>query len=201
MLELVIPNKNGADIMTGHFPGLRANCIVQNSWIVRDVDAAATRWNEVFGVGPFYIFRDFQADSLLYRGKPGELLFNVAIAQAGDIQIELIAQTSSAPSAYRDLVPEGQEGFHHIGIFAEDYDKELAEYDSQGFARANEGRVGDMRYAYIDTSPTLGFMVELLEENAAMRDLFSKVRAASKGWNGDRPLRPVEELMETASAG
>lgn len=180
--------------MNGLSSLVRANRIIQNCWIVRDVEESATKWNKVFGVGPFYLFRDVQVEDLLYRGKPAGLCFDVAIAQAGDIQIELITQTSDGPSAYRDLVAEGQEGFHHVGIFAENYIAELAEYDRQGFDRVNEGRVGDMRYAYIDTSPALGFMVELLEENASMRALFTKIADASKSWDGQRPLRPIEEL-------
>lgn len=174
----------------------RANRVIQNCWIVRDVEAAATQWTKVFGVGPFYLFRDVTVEDLLYRGKPAGLRFDVAIAQAGDVQVELIAQTSDDPSAYRDLFPAGQEGFHHVGIFAEDYDAELAEYDRQGFDRVTEGRVGEMRYAYIDTSKAVGCMVELLEENANMRHIFAAIAAAAKDWDGERPLRPVEELME-----
>ena len=37
-----------------------------------------------------------------------------ALAQAGDMQIELIQPTGNSPSAYRDTVPMGRSGFHHI---------------------------------------------------------------------------------------
>ena len=51
-----------------------------------------------------------------------------------------------------------------------------------------------MRFAYIDTSAAIGCMVELLEEDGPMRAAFAGIAGAAEGWNGERPLRAIEEL-------
>jgi hypothetical protein len=176
-------------------PGVRANRPFQASWVVPSADQAAALWTRTMGVGPFFVFADVEVDEFLYRGTPSRYGCRVAIAQAGDMQIELIEQPHDLPSAYRDLVPKGRSGFHHVGLFAEDFDREVAAYDALGFVRAAEGRVGAMRFAYIDTSPAIGCMVEILAEDAAMRGAFAGIAAAAQGWNGERPLRGIEELV------
>ncbi len=174
--------------------GGRANRPLQASWVVPSAEKAAALWARTMGVGPFFLFRSVEVENFLYRGSPSTYGCNVAIAQAGDMQIELIDQPHDLPSAYRDIVPAGQSGFHHVGVFATDFDSEIAAYEELGFARASEGRVGAMRFAYIDTSPAIGCMVEVLEEDAGMRSAFAGIAAAAEGWNGERPLRGVEEI-------
>jgi hypothetical protein len=175
-------------------PGTRANRPFQASWVVPSAEAAAALWTRTMGIGPFFLFADVEVDDFRYRGAPSRYGCRVAIAQAGDMQIELIEQPHDLPSAYRDLVPAGRSGFHHVGLFAEDFDRELAAYEALGFARAAEGRVGAMRFAYVDTSPAIGCMVELLAEDAAMRAAFAGIATAARGWDGERPLRGIEEL-------
>lgn len=175
--------------------GARANQVFQSSWVVTDIEQAMMMWVRTFAVGPFFLFEDVQVDDLRYRGKPARLKFDCAIAQAGPIQIELIAQYGGDASAYRDLYDEGSEGFHHFGMFAPHYDRELHELEGQGYSVATSGRVGAMRYSYVDTSAEFGFMVEILEESADMRTIFAGIASAAENWDGERPIRPVAELL------
>src|SRR3546814_15506838 len=41
-----------------------------------------------------------------------------------------------------------------------------------------------MRYAYVDTSPALGHMVEIVEDKPAIRAFFSAVRKSAEKWDG-----------------
>jgi len=174
--------------------GERANGFFQAAWIVTDLNAAIDRWSKTFGVGPFFVFDHIQLDGLLHRGSAAQCDMSAALAQAGDFQIELICQHCNRPSPYRDVFAAGQEGFHHLGVFTPDYDRELAVYTDRGFAVAAQGAVGPMRFAYVDTMQVAGFMVEVMEENEAFRGAFHLVAQAAQGWNGERPIRGAADL-------
>jgi hypothetical protein len=163
--------------------------VVQNAYVVEDLDAAMARWATVFGVGPFFANRDIRVDEPRYRGEPTELRFAGAIAQAGDVQIELIQQLDDSPSCYRDLYPAGSEGFHHIAVFVDDLDADIARYEALGAPVAFSGVSRGMRFAYVDTSPMLGIMVELLEDVPSVRKAFALVAEAGRTWDGTDPVR------------
>jgi hypothetical protein len=156
---------------------------------VNDLDAAIDRWRLTAGVGPFYVFRHPDIQDFRYRGKPGKLDMSVAIAQAGNIQVELIEQHDDRPSAYRDVYGPGQEGMHHICRFAPDYDIELERYRAQGMSVAHSGLSGDMRFCYVDTRSNIGCMTEVLEERQFMRDMFQVIADSARNWDGTDPVR------------
>jgi Glyoxalase/Bleomycin resistance protein/Dioxygenase superfamily len=166
--------------------------VMQASWVVPDLREAALNWVRTTGIGPFLQVPDIKLDTIRYRGgAPGPIHFSVALAQAGDLQIELVQQHCDHPSAYRDLVNGNERGFHHLAVYCQDYDADLAFYIDGGFQPAVEGMFGDMRFAYIDTSATIGCMIELIEHHPLQDDFFARIRAAADGWDGvTDPIRP-----------
>jgi hypothetical protein len=165
--------------------------VMQACWVVPDIDEACRAWTETMGIGPFYIFRNLKLDTVRYRGEPTSTHFSIAMAQAGDIQIELAQQHCGNPSAYRDLVGSGERGFHHIAIYVTDYDAALKHFTSRGCEPAIEGLFGDMRFAYVDTSDALGCMIELIEHNVLQDQIFARVREGAESWDGvTDPIRP-----------
>lgn len=167
--------------------------IVQFAWVVPDLEAAARHWHATLGVGPFLINRDLKLTEPRHRGMPSETRFSTAVAQSGGFQIELIEQHDDGASVYRETVPTGMTGLHHVAFIAEDFDAAVAHYTDQGFAVAADGRFGDMRYAYIDTSPALGHMVEIVEDKPAIRAFFGAVRKAAERWD-HHPATLIREL-------
>jgi catechol 2,3-dioxygenase-like lactoylglutathione lyase family enzyme len=164
--------------------------VVQNAFVVTDIEVAMERWTRVFGVGPWFYNPDVNSlTDPRYRGQPSDLRFAGALAQAGSVQIELIQPLNDVPSCYRDLYPKGTEGPHHLAIFAEDFDAECARYAAEGFEVAFSGANRDMRFAYYDTSSVLGVMVEILEDVASVREAFGRIKAAGDGWDGTDPIR------------
>ena len=84
---------------------------MQIAWVVPDLDAAIGHWVRQAGVGPFFYFDDVVYEDAVYRGEPWQpVKFHAAIAQAGDMQIELISQLEEGPSMFREVVPAGQIG-------------------------------------------------------------------------------------------
>jgi hypothetical protein len=166
--------------------------IMQNAYVVNDVEEAAWRWVKATGVGPFLVNKHLKLSSINYRGQPAQLDFSIAIAQAGEVQIELIEQHCANPSCYRDLFPAGREGFHHVCVIAGDYDAEVQSYIDKGFDMRAHGTLGDLRFCYLDTSAVMGHMLEIVEDKPSIHAFFGAVRAAGEAWDGvTDPVRPL----------
>lgn len=165
--------------------------IIQNAWVVTDLEAAMARWTRDFGIGPFFTFPHVQLQNLKYHGQPASLDMSVAIAQAGPVQVELIQQHCDNPTCYTDSIPRGGHGFHHVAVFAKDYDRELAYWRDKGFPVAAEGLAGTMRFAYIDTRPITDCMIELIEDEPNIRAAFKIIADAARDWDGRDPVRPM----------
>lgn len=148
-------------------------------------------WIETCGVGPFFVLEHVPMEALTYRGQPVKLDFSMALAQAGGMQIELVQQHCDTPSVYRDSVPKGQSAFHHLALFAKDFDRELAAYQARGCGAVQTGKFGSMRVAYIDARHETQCVIELLEESQPVRDHFRMIADAAASWNGGNPIRPA----------
>lgn len=165
--------------------------IAQNGYVVRDIEAALDHWVNVLGVGPWFYFEKVELDSFTYKGEPSPLEMKVALANSGDIQIELIQQVNDAPSMYRDFLAAGHEGLQHVAYWTTEYqalyDKALA----LGYRVGHEGQVGGPqgRFAYFDVESHPGSVVEISDISGNKRSLFEFVKKASIGWDGKDPIR------------
>lgn len=166
-------------------PGVPGPHLMQAAFIVEDLDAAIDAWIKTTGIGPFFVVPHIALAELDYRGQPSrDLDFSVALAQSGGVQVELIQQHSDGPSAYRDLIAKGQQGFHHFCIYTSDYDATRDRYLATGAQSALDGLFGEVRFCYIDTSPTIGCMIELVEEHPLESAFFARVAEAARDWDG-----------------
>jgi Glyoxalase/Bleomycin resistance protein/Dioxygenase superfamily len=167
-----------------------SNLIRQNAFIVEDLDEAACRWARSFKIGPFFCLRHLKFDEIRYRGASVDLDISLALAFSGDLNIELIEQHNDGPSAYRDVYPKGCEGFHHVLVYPDEFDVEVARYADLGFQTAMTGvsKGGGLRFAYIDTHAELGFMLEIVSGGAPL-PFWQPMIEAARRWNGiDGPI-------------
>jgi methylmalonyl-CoA/ethylmalonyl-CoA epimerase len=164
--------------------------IVQNAFVVRDLEAAIAHWTTKVGVGPFYLLDHIQYGEVYFRGAPVGLDMSVAIAQWGDIQIELIVQHDAAASIYTEFLARHDEGLQHLGVMTASLDEHLARLRPLGIEPVQWGATATgMRFAYVDTDRQAGGMIELIETGPAVEAFFAKVRRAADDWDGSRPLR------------
>lgn len=170
---------------------LPGTSIIQMAWVVNDLDTAARRFSQVYGAGPFMFNRHVKLTDSRHRGRAMQTDFSLALAQAGDVQIELVEQHDDTPSVYRDLYPRGVGGFHHVAVIVPNVDKEVERYRALGFAVGSTGRFGDADFAYVDTAPATGHMVEILPNNDTIRRFFGAVRRAAEKWDGVDPIREM----------
>lgn len=168
----------------------------QYAWVVPNIEQGINYWSNVVGVGPFFINEvDSQSmEGFSYRGGDGDLKMRVAWGQSKEGQIELIEVNSSSPNVYHELIQPGKTGFHHIGIWTDDYAKDTAFIREQGFEMAMEMKTAN-QICYFDTSTANGSMLEVIERSEGIVGLFAMIAAAAENWDGSRPSRTFAELL------
>jgi hypothetical protein len=149
------------------------------------------RWASSLGAGPFILIERSTVTEARYRGRPTTVDLSLALAHVGPVQIELIEQHGGHPSAYRDSVPEGQTGFHHIGRLTDDLDAEYARFSRMGADTVYEGLAGDARFAYFDARAQVGCMLEYIQRRPSVERLFAAVAEASRAWDGRELVRTL----------
>jgi hypothetical protein len=166
------------------FPGAR---IIQIAWVVDNLEDAAEKLSRSMQVGPFLMLRHIQLDEPHYRGRLQRTDFSLCLAQAGEVQMELVQQHDDTPSVYNEVFPNGPPGgmaFHHVAVIVPDVFAETARYNALGFPTASSGRFGRIDFTYVDTTAAGGFMVEVLPDVPDMHAFFGKVRQAAEDWDG-----------------
>ena len=171
---------------------LKQNVIVQNAYVVDDLNAAIDAWAGLMGAGPFFVINDVDFKAV-YRGADSNVNLSIAMCQVGSLNIELIQQNDDAPSVYRDIYQKGESGFHHICVFADELDHELKGYNALGFDTAFESHDAEsgLKFAYVDTFSALGCMIEIVEDGPVIRSIYQKVRDGAEGWDGRDLKRPL----------
>lgn len=164
--------------------------IFQNAWVVTDLEAACMKWVTEMGVGPFFIseYPDGFFSDVTYRGKPADLSMRVAIAQAGNVQVELI-EPLTPECAYRDVIPAGESGFHHMCVWTYDFQADVDYFERLGYAAANTGKVRNVDFAYFDTRPLMGCMLEIVTNNPGTEARFAMIAETAASWDGTDPIR------------
>ena len=170
----------------------RFGAVVQNAYVVRDLQAAVRFWSSTMGVGPFYMLEHVEFGPAFFRGDELKIDMTVAIAQWGDLQIELIVQHNDAPSIYSEFLARHGEGLQHLGVLTQDLNADLTRLKPFGIEPIQWGATaGGMRFAYLNTDEHAGAMVELIESGPAVQAFFEKIRRAGEQWDGSRPLRTL----------
>lgn len=171
-----------ADILPG--------VVRQNGYVVRDLDAAITAWCAI-GVGPWFTLRDLPQEDFRFRGVASRPVLSIAFGNSGPLQIELIQQLNDAPSAYREFLDAGHEGFHHLAWWAVDFDKAMARAVAAGLPVLQDGG-GATKFAYFEAGGVTSTALELSELNESTRAFNAMIADAAVGWDGGTdPVRPI----------
>ena len=164
--------------------------VMQNAFVVDDLDAAMDHWVNKMGVGPFFVFQHVQFREAYFRGKPSDVDMTAAIAYWGGMQIELIQQHNASPSIYSEFRQRGLRGLQHMGVITTDLDADLAKLKPMGIEPVQYGTVANgMRFAYVSSDFHPGAMIELIEANEAIGGFFKMMQQTADGWDGTDPIR------------
>jgi hypothetical protein len=164
------------------FPGP----IRQFAYVISDVEKSIADWVAV-GVGPWYVMRSMPLPGT-YRGVESEPILTMALANSGDMQIELIQQHNNAPSIYREFLDVGRTGMHHVAYWTEDFDGTMARASAAGYSTVQLGRSAGTGFAYVDGGPAAEF-VEIMELTEMTGGMMTLIRDAAATWDGKDPVR------------
>ncbi len=168
----------------GLIPNIR-----QNGYVVRDIDEAMDFWARAYGVRPFRVLRRIRPQQMVYRGQEVQPELSIALAYAGDFQIELIEQHDDVPSLYRDFIARAGCGLQHVGALTERYDDELARLRSASGEPVQTGvTLGGARYAYFDRGGGPGTCFELIELSPVLAGFFASIATACRNAGPGTPF-------------
>ncbi len=167
---------------------------IQLGYLAPDLDAACHALHELLGIGPFLRIAPRPRHRVRHRGRPldGELVTEAALAQSGDVMIEVLRQVSDVPSAYRDMFEAHESGLHHAAVWSDDYAADLRRHAAACHEIAMEMDVREgLTVGYVDTRASLGHMIELLPRDPSIEALFALVRREAEDWDGRDLVRPM----------
>ena len=160
--------------------------------VVRDIEAAMQHWVEVCGVGPWFYAEKLPVTEFDYRGQRfAGIHISVALANSGDVQLELIQQRCETPSMYRDFLAAGREGMQHWSSWPADYDDKLQQALASGYRIGQQGDSPRGRFVYLWEEGHPGTVIEMADMTPARERIFDGIREAAIDWNGQDPIRDV----------
>jgi hypothetical protein len=165
--------------------------LFQLGFVVPDLLRAASRWVQVFGVGPFHIMPRAQ-NTCRYRGTDASVDIHIGVAQAGPVQIELIQDYTQGNSVFTEMARlyGGRDyGLHQVSTLTREYDAKVAQYLNQKFELACEFTNPGQRVAFIDTVEEFGFFTEIVEEKPSFQTNLAKIASTCETWDGTDPIR------------
>ncbi|MEV0296035.1 VOC family protein [Nocardia sp. NPDC050710] len=164
--------------------------IAQLGYVVRDINAEMRRWIDQ-GIGPWFYVHDVPMDFFTYRGIVSPMKMSVALANSGDVQIELIQPRNDAPSLYKEFLDSGREGLQHIAYWTDDYQALYDKVLGLGYEIGHEGSIGGEqgRFAYLDTEKTFGHFIEISDISGPKGQFFQYIREVAATWDGSDPIR------------
>lgn len=146
--------------------GLGTTTVRQVAIMVRDIEARARAWADVLGVPvpPIIITDPLEQARTEYMGAPTPARAKLAFFKLGQVDLELI-EPIDGPSTWRDQLDQHGESLHHIAFHIEGMGERLAYLDARGIPLVQRGEYTGGRYAYVDSAPQLGAIIELLEND------------------------------------
>src|SRR5689334_23155054 len=97
-----------------------ASHFCQVAWVVKDIAKAETFFTKIIGVKKFVHVDSLAQDSEgAYWGQPGDWVIRIALAYAGDTQIELI-QPLSGKSIFADDLARHGDAVQHVAYWLDE---------------------------------------------------------------------------------
>lgn len=166
----------------------------QVGYVVKDIESAMQHWVKL-GVGPWFYKEEVNSTEFTYYGKPSPLpKLSIALANSGDMQIELIQQRDDSPTLYLDTLKRNGECAQHVAYWTLDKFDEICRHMLEcGYVEGHAGRMGAGRgrYAYFVHPDLPSAMFEISESSGGKAEYFAEVKRASEGWDGAEPIRRI----------
>ena len=113
----------------------------------------------------------------------------MALANSGDVQLELIQQRCKTPSLYWDFLNAGHEGMQHWSSWPVNYHEIREQALRSGWQVGQEGDSPRGPFIYFLNEGHPGTIIEMAEATPTRMRIFDAVREAAKNWDGSDPIR------------
>lgn len=153
--------------------------ITQVAWVTDDLDALEGMLSGRFGSGAWTRIPGvhFGPDAGTYRGRPCDTTADIALAYAGDLQLELIRPVAG-DSVWSEFLERHGSGLHHVCFRVSDMDVAVAAAAQAGLPVLQRGSMaGMMEFAYLDGSAFGAPYVELARISPEMDAFFDGIKA------------------------
>ncbi|MFN8456920.1 MAG: VOC family protein [Anaerolineae bacterium] len=145
---------------------------VQICIVVEDLQTAIKHYSTLMGIDSFavYVVDTNELPNVTYRGQPADYRIEVAIADVGAWQLELL-KFYRGESIYKEFIDQhGEAGIQHLGFFVknpEEYESACRELVDRGYPHLQGGPIlgtdRDGHFDYFDSRHDLGIIIELLD--------------------------------------
>lgn len=160
--------------------GIASGPVTQLAWVTEDIGATAGLLSRSFGVGSWTQLPDihFDPEHCTLHGAPADFVVHVALAYAGDLQLELI-QPVRGESIYTEFLARSGPGLHHLCFEVDDMAAARAAAEMAGLPVVQAGSMmaGAMEFAYVDGSAHGVPYVELARIGPDMQAFFEAIKA------------------------
>ena len=101
----------------------------QVGFVVRDLQQAIRQYEPLFGE---FVEMDAPDMEWEYRGEPAVSSLKLAMAQSGDVEIELI-EWVAGDTPHKEFLDAGREGLHHLRFMVDNVDDKMKEAEALGY--------------------------------------------------------------------
>ena len=141
--------------------------ITQIGILVEDVEQSAKLYAALFGMDvPEIVITDpVEISKMQYNGKTSDARAKLAFFKFENTTIELI-EPLPGKSTWKECLDKNGPGVHHIAFDVKGMDNYIELLDKKGARLVQRGEWAAYtggQYSYVDTTPHLGVMLELLE--------------------------------------
>ncbi|HLS99563.1 MAG: VOC family protein [Porticoccaceae bacterium] len=179
--------------------------VTEVCYVTHDMEAAAARWAELVGGGPFYLM---PSPEMTFEGPNGEVFsgrIKAALGFSGTTLVEFIEPLVDSPAIFREVLEANGEGaMHHVmtnvaPMDAEDFDSLCRHYEQAGLPRVLKFEVpGQGRNCFYDARDRIGAFIEVLQVPDHAFDMLNLMQAAHRAPVKGRPLQDIAELFANA---
>ncbi len=144
-------------------PILQSQQFCQVALVVRDIEKARHTYAALFGCEPPPVILTDEADKshISSRGQTTPARAKLAFFPLGAVALELI-EPFGGPSIWQEHLDQHGDSVHHIAFRTANMPATTAALAARGCPTVQTGDFTGGCYAYVDSAPQLGVMLELL---------------------------------------
>jgi hypothetical protein len=164
--------------------------IRQIGFVSPDIDRSISYFLDAWNVGPWYVLRKV-ASHVFCKGEWRDLEVSLALANAGDLQLEIIQQHNGSPSVYLDSLQRLSSTLHmqHIAVWSDDFARTKAEALARGWTTVLETDPGPGESCYVVHPGCSEVCVEISDRSPYKEHVRNLIREVCSTWQGEAPVR------------